>query len=204
MPKRWGLAFAVLLAWAGATSASAAPISIGTFSLVEGDGIGLFLDVSNTSTSLVFSDLSVSFCDGSVVPADTPPSFLMGDGSVRTCSQLPMIDVARFGDGSVRPGEGVQFVGDFPSFGQGGLAFVARFAFLNMSVQDRSGTPIPFGVDPLDLSCDPRQQDCTNFIYRLDSVPVAEPLTLTLVLTGLGAMAGRRLSRRRRQCGPDA
>jgi len=182
MMKRWFVAAGLTstLVLVPVRGATAAPI--GTFSLFE-DFFGVSLDVANSSTDLVFSNLSVAFCDGSVVPGGGAAPFLMGDGSVRTCSGTLEV-VAGFGTDPVEPGNGVQFVDFIPS--------TAQFAFLSMSVTNASGATIPFGVDALDLSCQPSQQGCTNFIYPLDTTRVPEPSLLVLLAAGLGAMTGRR------------
>lgn len=183
MMKPWLVAatLAGALTVVPARTATAAPI--GTFSLFE-EFFGVSIEVANSSSDLVFEELSVAFCDGSVVTGGGSAPFVMGDGSVRTCSGN-LEYVQGFGTDPIEPGEGAQFVDPVPS--------TAQFAFLSMMVRDLGGTRIPFGVDALDLSCQPSQQDCTNFIYRLDTTPVPEPSLLVLLAAGFAAMTGRRL-----------
>lgn len=179
---------AVFVLFAGVPAAQAA--TIGYFSLVD-LGFEFTIDVANVTTDLQFSDLDVTFCDGSVRPADLgEPGFLDARGQLMTCDGglTDGSSLGSFDPGSIGGGGGSQFVVNsnafLPSTG---------FAFLIMTVTDPQARVLPFYVDPLSLGCDPTSSDCSNVI---STVPVPEPVTLLLLAGGLAAIAARRARRR--------
>jgi prepilin-type processing-associated H-X9-DG protein len=181
------VAATLLSCWAGPSSA--APLAIGTFSLVVDPEFGFpLLQITNDTgggLDATFSQVNVLFCDGSVRT--------LGDGSVVPADPGACDGAATvllLGDGSVTPADpDEQFVDPFPAG--------ADFALALFSLIGRSGVPLPGIVRqgrPIDLarSCPEGCEDSTALYYdaRPDVVPA--PTATALLGVGLAVFAARR------------
>ncbi len=187
--KTMVVAAAALITFAGTQAASAAVITIGSFSLV-GDSSGAFIDVENSTSG----DFSSYFGKGAVF---TNVSLTFADDSSLTTN----VEAARLVD--MLPGAGTQFLGFSPSFvvPPGGQLLAA----LTMSLSFVGGGA-PAGllsIGLLDVSdagaCLDDRAICQTLpiLYTTapGEIPVPEPATLVLLAGGLGAAVARRVRR---------